>query len=370
MPGKAAMTTASAGPAALLRNYWNAELLRLLESDLLASDLADTQVIPANSGKAIEFHRISNFPKQVYGVTQVLGWPPTATSGALKGSSFTVDSVVYTLELLTNDLEMSEMAVMCAEPNPLPALTAEFLYNAKDTLDQRMINKMVANTGNTQTSTVPSVSYGGASVSVVQIWGDGSQTLTEVTLDADNPAHRIAAETFNSAYTQLRVNGAKPRDGSLYDALVSPEIAGDLRTDGTFQDIALKGNQRGEDKFERASIGNVFGVRVMEDQNVSVYNITGTIDSTNDYIHRCPVMGRGYVKRISHAKGIGVPRVNYIPPGSVDKADPYGLVGIMTWKIYDADGGVINPLAGVIIKAATIRARRTAGYDDRWDGLT
>ncbi len=365
MSGKAVLLTTSTGPAALLRNYWNQELLRLVESDLLASDLADTQVIPVNSGKAIEFHRITNFPKQVYGVTQILGWAPTSTSGALKGSSFTVDSVVYTLELLTNDLEISEMSVMCAEPNPLPALTEEFLYNAKDTLDQRIINKMVNNTGNTQSATAPSVTYAGASVSVVSIWGDGSQTLTEATLDADIPSHRIAAETFNQAYTQLRVNSAKPRDGSVYDCLIAPEIAGDLRTDATFQDLALKGAQRGEDKFERASIGTVFGVRVMEDQNVSVGD-KGTIDSTNDYIVRCPVVGRGYVKRINHAKGIGVPKVNYIPPGQVDKADPYGLVGIMTWKIYDADGGIINPLAGVVIRVATIRARRSAGYDDLW----
>jgi N4-gp56 family major capsid protein len=231
-----------------------------------------------------------------------------------------------------------------------------------------MINKMVGNVGSTQNSTASSVSYGGASVSVTSVWGDGSQTLTEATLDADNPSHRIAAETFNSAYTQLRINKAKPRDGSIYDCLISPEIAGDLRLDGTFQDIALKGMNRGEDKFEKASIGSVFGVRVMEDQNVSI-GTAGTIDSTNDYIIRCPVVGRGYCKRISHAKGIGVPRVNYIPPGQVDKADPYGLVGIMTWKVYDADGGITNPLAGVIIRAATIRARSTAGFDDQWDAL-
>jgi hypothetical protein len=38
----------------------------------------------------------------------------------------------------------------------------------------------------------------------------------------------------------------------------------------------------------------------------------------------------------------------------------------MTWKIYDTNGGIINPLAGVVIRAATIRARSTAGYDDQW----
>jgi len=366
----ALMTSSGAGPAALLRNYWKQQLLGILKNELMAADLCDTQVIAANSGKVIEFHRINTFQKQTVGVTESLAWlgvGPT-TMGDMKASTFTVDSVVYTLELLTNDLSLTEMAIMTAEPNPVPTLTERFLYNAKDTIDQRIINIMVTGTGSTQSSTVPIVTYFGSSVSVGQVWGDGSQTLTEATLDADNPSHRIAAETFNTAYTNLRSASAKPRKGGsgrkAYDCLISPEVAGDLRTDATFQDIALKGDQRGEDKFENAMIGEVFGVRAIEDENVSV-GFIGTVDSTNDQIIRCPVVGEGYCARISHAKGIGVPSVNFIPPGQPDKADPYGLIGIMTWKVYQANGGVLNPLAGQIIKVATTRSKNTSQTEDK-----
>jgi N4-gp56 family major capsid protein len=358
----AVLHTTSGGPEGILRNYWSRQLLNILENQLMAADLCDVQVIPANVGTVIEFHRINSFPKQVTGVSQFLGY---MTFGDLKGRSFTVDSVVYSLELLTNDLQMSEQAIMTAEPNPVPTLSERFLYNAKDTIDQRIINIMVTNTGNTQSGTLPTVTYFGASVSPGVVWGDGSQTLTEATLDADNPSHRIAAESFNTAYTALRSNSARPRMGGgrrAYDCLISPEVAGDLRTDATFQDIALKGNQRGEDKFERAMIGEVFGVRVVEDENVSV-NFPGTVD-TNDQIIRNPCVGEGYCARISHAKGVGVPNVNFIPPSRADKADPYGLVGILTWKIYQAGGGVLNPLAGQIIKVATTRAKSTSQDDD------
>jgi len=351
------------GPARLLRNYWKSQLEKILENELIASDLLEQQVIPANSGRVIEFHRINAFSKQVTGVSDFLGY---MTFGDLKGKSFTVDSVVYTLELLANDLQLSEQVIMTAEPNPMPTLTSRFLYNAKDTMDQRAINIMVNNTGNTQSSTAPSVEYFGSSVSVGVVWGDGSQTLTEATLDADNPSHRIAAESFNTAYTTLRSQSAKPRMGGsrrAFDCLVAPEVAGDLRTDATFQDIALKGDQRGEDKFERAMIGEVFGVRVVEDENVSI-GTAGTVDSTNDSIIRCPVVADGYAARISHAKGIGVPQVNFIPPGKADKADPYGLVGIMTWKIYQANGGIINPLAGLTLRVATTRSKSTTQNDD------
>jgi len=369
------MTTAAGGPQAILRNYWKRELLQLLHNELMASDLMDTQVIPANSGTVIEFHRINiSRGKQVTGVTQYIayGQPTYAISGNLKGTTFAVDSVVYALELLNNDLHMTEQAIMTAEPNPIPQLTSDFLYNAKDTMDQRAINIMVNNTGNTQSATAPSVTYNGTSVSVSNVWGDGSQTLTEATLDADNPSHRIAAETFNTAYTTLRSQSARFRSagkGGLrrYDCLIAPELAGDLRTDATFQDIALKGNQRGEDKFERAMIGDVFGVRVIEDENVSI-GAVGTVDS-NDQIIRCPVVGKGYAARISHAKGIGVPQVNYIPPSKADKYDPFGLIGIMTWKIYQATGGILNPLSGAIIRCATTRAKSVAQRDDgTWDG--
>lgn len=353
-------STTSGGPNGILRNYWNNKLLDILENNLLAADLCDKQVIPANSGTAIEFHRINSFRKQLTGVSQALGY---MTVGDLKGRTFTVDSVVYSLSLLTNDLQITEQAIMTAEPNPIPTLTERFLYNAKDSLDQYMINIMVCNSGNTNTGTAPSVTYFGASTSVSVTWGDGSQTLTEATLDADNPSHRIAAETFNTVYTRMRSRSCKPRSGRLYDCLVAPEIAGDLRTDATFQDIALKGMNRGEDKFEKASIGDVFGVRVMEDENVGI-GTAGTVDATNDQIYRCPVVGQGYVARISHAKGQGVPNVNFIPPGKTDKADPYGLIGVLTWKMYVANGGVLNPLAGEIIKVASTRTKNTSQDDD------
>lgn len=350
------------GPAGLLRNYWNKQLLGILKNQLLAADLMDVQVVPANSGRVIEFHRIANqMRKQVIGISSFLGY---ATFGGLKGRSFSVDSVVYPIELLGNDMELDEQSIMSAEPNPIPTLTERFLYNAKDTLDQYYINIMVSNDGNTQSSTVPSVTYFGASVSVTEVWGDGSQTLTEATLDADNPAHRVAAESFNTIYTTLRSQSAKPRRGqTVYDGLVAPQVAGDLRTDATFQDIALKGANRGEDKFEKASIGTVFGVRVMEDENVNV-GFQGTVDATNDDIIRCPIVGDGYAARISHATGRGTPVVNYIPPGRADKNDPYGLVGILSWKVYVGDGGVLNPLAGVILKVATTRTRSAAQDDD------
>lgn len=358
-PAAITLTTTTGGPEGVLRNYWHRQLLSILKNELLAADLCESQVIPANAGNVIEFHRINSFPKQVTGVTESQGY---LTNTGMKGQSFTVDSIVYGLDLLTNDLRLTEKSIMTGEPNPVPTLTERFLYNVRDTMDQRAINIMVCNIGATNTSTAPSVSYFGTSVSVSTVWGDGSQTLTEATLDADNPSHRVAAESFNAVYTTLRGQSARRRKGA-FDCLISPEVAGDLRTDATFQDIALKGNQRGEDKFERAMIGNVFNVRALEDENVGI-PIPGTIDATNDEIVRCPVVGDGYCARVSHAKGIGVPRVNFIPPGRADKADPHGLVGIMTWKIYTGAGGVINPLAGLLLKVATTRAKNVTQTDD------
>jgi len=357
----AVLTATTGGPQGLLRNYWREQLLGILENQLLAGDFFEQQVIPANSGRVIEFRRINSFSKQMTGISFFLGY---ATFGGLKGRSFTVDSVVYNLDLLGNDLQLEERAIITGEPNPVPVLTERFLYNAKDTLDQYLINIAVNNDGNTTSATAPSVTYFGASVSTATTWGDGSQTLTEATLDADNPSHRVAAESFNTVYTAMRSRSAKPPRGRRgYACLIAPEVAGDLRTDATFQDIALKGNQRGEDKFERAMVGSVFGVDVFEDENVGT-GTAGTVDATNDQIVRCPVFGDGYAARISHSRGIGTPQVNFIPPNKPDKNDPYGLVGIMTWKLYVADGGVLNPLAGQLLKVATTRLKNTSQDDD------
>src|SRR5262245_43493584 len=150
----AVLTTSAGGPQGLLRNYWQQRLLDILKNTLLAADLMDQQVIPANSGRVIEFRRINSFSKQMTGISSFLGY---ATFAGLKGRSFTVDSVVYPLTLLGNDLEMDELSIIAGEPNPIATLTDRFLYNAADSLDQACINILVSNDGNTQSATAPSV---------------------------------------------------------------------------------------------------------------------------------------------------------------------------------------------------------------------
>jgi hypothetical protein len=142
-------------------------------------------------------------------------------------------------------------------------------------------------------------------------------------------------------------------------------VATDLRVDATFQEIALKGFRKGEDKFESASIGDVFGCLVMESPNAAV-NFPGTIDSTNDEIVRCPIFGDEYAMTVSHAAGAGRPRVTYIPP-TPSAADPYGNNGYLTWKFYFA-GVVVNPINGVILKVATTaNTPSTSGGGAEWD---
>src|SRR3990167_7793126 len=112
----AVLTLTAGGPEGLLRNYWKQQLLGYLKNNLMAADLAEVQTIPANSGNVIEFHRINSFSKQMTGISNFLGY---ATFAGLKGRSFTVDSVVYAIELIGNDLEIPEQVIMTAEPNPI-----------------------------------------------------------------------------------------------------------------------------------------------------------------------------------------------------------------------------------------------------------
>ena len=348
----------TARPGLLLRAYFEAQFLKALEKDLLVKELLGTRTIPSNSGKNIIFHRIQNFVKQTTGISEAMGTAHmvlSTTGGALKSNAYSVDAVNATLGLFGNDLQLSELLTMTSEPNPMPELSRRFLFNGVDTLEQLSLNLMVCSSVNgiSNTATAPSIDYGGASASVGVVWGDGSTTLTEATLAAANPIHRIAAESFNVAYARLR-STASPFHPKLanrrYAGLVSPGIAGDLRTDATFQEIALKGQKMGESKFESASIGDVFGVVVMETPNAAV-NFPGTIDATNDEIVRCVVFGDEYAMAVDHAKGVGKPRVTYIPP-TPSAADPYGNMGFLTWKFYFA-GQVVNPLCGQILKVAT-----------------
>jgi hypothetical protein len=370
------VTTTSGGAANLIRNHFEDILNEYLENTLLAADLLDSYVFPANKGTSVVFHRLAPFRKEpsglssaseVPGIGEVFGNPLVGNVTQLKGRSYVVDNIAATLRLIGNDMAISELDIMSSEPNPIPALSKLFLYNAADTLDYVYVNSLVSGastptSGDTQTATVPAANINGASVSVTTVWGDGSATLTEATLDADIPSHRIAAESFNTAEATIRAQSGKPRGDGLFHGLIAPQSAGDLRVDGTFQDIALRGTRKGEAKFERATIGEVFGVRVMVSENVGNGGVPGTVDATNDRIIRAPIVGMDYAKRISHARGVGRPSVRFIPPAH-SAADIYGLVGFLVWKMYYA-AVVSQPLAGVVLKTATTRGINRAQADD------
>ena len=378
----AALNTTSTGPAAIIRQHFDAKFMDRLERDAIVADLLESRTIPTNSGDVVQFHRMQALALQTVGLSandaagQAWGnaHPSIhATAGQLKATAFVIDNVPAQLQIIGNDTQITELALLTMEPNPIPELSDVFMYNGLGTMEQKCYNLMISGqhasnpNGDSQTSTVPSVTYNGASVSVTTIWGDGSATLTEATLDADNPNHRAAAESLNVATFRLRNNAVPvhPRFG-LYAALVSPGTGADLRLDGTFQEIALKGTNRGENKFERALIGDIFGCRVMETPYASyALGSSGTIDATNDQIHRSVVFGLGYACKISHKTGPGRPKFNLIMP-SPSAADPYGNVAFLTWKAYFA-GTVLNPLAGVIWKTATTNtARNQSGDQGQW----
>lgn len=359
----AANLTSSTNPAQLLRTYFDRQLMDRLEKDLIAKDLVNAKVVPANSGNVIAFHRIQNMPLQTVGITQTFGSAHSSVSGLLKGLTYVVDEVTATLAQFGADMQLSEQLIMTSEPNPIPELTDIFLYNAAATLDQKLLWHMTGvSSAITGSGTPGTADYNDATLSVSVVWGDASATLTEATLDADNPTHLISAESFNTCFGRLRRESAPfhPRFPGRYAAIISPGQATNLRLDGTFQEIALKGTNRGENKFESAMVGDVFGCRVLESAHVAA--AAGTVDATNDQIHRAIVFGNGYYYNVSHAQGIGRPKVNFLPP-TVSPADPYGNIGILSWKLYWA-GAVVNPLCGVILKTATTNVASSTGYDN------
>jgi len=333
--------------------------------------------LPANSGRTVVFSRIQNLQLQPAGLSgtaqagEAFGSAHPlihATAGQLKQDTYQVDQIPATLNIYGNDLQLTELLMLTSEPNPVPELMEAFTYNGAATLNQKAINLMTGDSanGDTLSTTVPSIDYNGASPSVTVVWGDGSSTLTEVTLDADIPTHLLAAESFNQASFNLRNNSVKTHRTTpgRYASLISPGMAANLRVDGTFQEIALKGHLKGENKFEAATVGDVFGCRVMESAQFGFS--AATIDSTNDENHYGITLGKDYAFKVSHARGVGRPRVTFIPP-KPSAADVYGNNGYLSWKAYFA-GIVTNPLAGIIHKVSTTNTRTTASGDDgAWD---
>lgn len=368
----ASIDTGNAQAAKLLRDYFVDSFLQRLDYELIAGDLMSAETVRPNSGLQVVFHRVQNLPLRIAGISGGAGQgfgsahqDIHTTAGRLFGTTYAIDVVSVPLSLMGNDMELTELNIITAEPNIIPELTDVFFRNGAASLEQRYLNLMVCSSVNgvSQTGTVPAIQYNGASVSVGTVWGDGSATLTEATLNADLPTHRISVESINQATHTLRNQRAlKHQSLGAFAGLITVGQATELRLDSTFQELAVKGGQPGGiAKFESASIGTVFGVKLMETPMLSGGDVAGVIDGTNDEIHRAIVFGAGYAKRITHATGVGKPNVTFMPP-KPDRADVYGLNGFLMWKLYMA-GVVTNPLAGCLIKTATTNVSNTTGGD-------
>src|SRR3990167_5305845 len=245
----ASITTGTANASVLLRTHFDAALMDRLKKDLIFKDLVNEKVFPANKGMTIAFHRIQAMKLAPVGLSagDVLGqhWGAAhaSISGNLRGLTYVVDEVTTTLNIYGEDLSITELLMMTSEPNPVPELMDIFTTAAAATMDQKLAWGLSGNTSYAASATVPSADYNDATVSVSTVWGDGSQTLTEATLDADNPVHTISVESFNQARTLLPTYNVPyhKRAPGGYISVISPGQAANLRLDGTFQDIALKG---------------------------------------------------------------------------------------------------------------------------------
>jgi N4-gp56 family major capsid protein len=298
----------------------------------------------------------------VTAITQTFGSAHSTVSGLLKGQTYVVDEVTATIAMFGNDLQLSEQLAMTSEPNPISTLSKRHFYNAAATMDQKTAMLMTSNSSVTWSTTAPSANYNDATLSVPVVWGDGSATLTDITLDSAIPTHRIAAETFNRAYYVMRRESVpfhSKMPGKRYASIVSPGGAADLRQDGTFQEIALKGMKMGEQKFQDASLGDVFGCVVLESPNTPDY--AGSVTS-GDRLNHGLVFGDDYFGTVSHASGVGKPKVNLIP-ATPSPADPYGVIWMLSWKWYWA-GTVINPTYGVVLKYVTQNGASVVGVEN------
>src|SRR3990167_2914031 len=235
----ASINTGTANASVLLRTHFDAALMDRLKKDLIFKDLVNEKVFPAGKGMTIAFHRIQAMKLAPVGLSagivdgQAFGnaHPSIhATAGQLRGLTYAVDEVTTTLNIYGEDLSITELLMMTSEPNPVPELMDIFTTAAAATIDQKLACGLSGNTSYAASATV----------SVSTVWGDGSQTLTEATLDADNPVHTISVESFNQARRLLRTYNVPyhKRAPGGYISVISPGQAANLRLDGTFQDIA------------------------------------------------------------------------------------------------------------------------------------
>ena len=300
------MTTSSALSAGM-QTYYNRELLRTFEPNLVHLQFGDEHRMPPHSGLVMNMRKLI----------------PLETNTKALSEGDPGESVMLAETEVTVQLQQYGEYARCTDKLDLTHLDMDIMRRTKLFGDAgaRSIDAVVRE----ELAKCANVIYAGGKASRAELTAADKLTSREL---------RKAVKTLKKNYAQTF--------GGYYVAIIGPDTMYDLQEDEAFVKVS---QYQDKENIYTGEVGRLFGVRLVETTEAKIFEGTGA-DGAD--VASVIVLGQ-YAYGVTSLKG-AKPRVIVKPAGSAGTADPLDQISTVGWKMDGFGAKLLQPEYAVRIE--------------------
>ena len=293
------MTTSSALSAGM-QTYYNRELLRTFEPNLVHLQFGDEHRMPPHSGLVMNMRKLI----------------PLETNTKALSEGDPGESVMLAETEVTVQLQQYGEYARCTDKLDLTHLDMDIMRRTKLFGDAgaRSIDAVVRE----ELAKCANVIYAG-----------GKASRAELTA-----ADKLTSRELRKAVKTLKKNHAQTF-GGYYVAIIGPDTMYDLQEDEAFVKVS---QYQDKENIYTGEVGRLFGVRLVETTEAKIFEGAGASGAD---VASVIVLGQ-YAYGVTSLKG-AKPRVIVKPAGSAGTADPLDQISTVGWKMDGFGAKLLQP---------------------------
>ena len=282
--------TTSSGLSAGMQTYYNRELLRTFEPNLVHLQFGDEHRMPPHSGLVMNMRKLI----------------PLETNTKALSEGDPGESVMLAETEVTVQLQQYGEYARCTDKLDLTHLDMDIMRRTKLFGDAgaRSIDAVVRE----ELAKCANVIYAG-----------GKASRAELTA-----ADKLTSRELRKAVKTLKKNHAQTF-GGYFVAIIGPDTMYDLQEDEAFVKVS---QYQDKENIYTGEVGRLFGVRLVETTEAKVFEGAGASGAD---VASVIVLGQ-YAYGVTSLKG-AKPRVIVKPAGSAGTADPLDQISTVGWKM-------------------------------------
>ena len=299
--------TTSSGLSAGMQTYYNRELLRTFEPNLVHLQFGDEHRMPPHSGLVMNMRKLI----------------PLETNTKALSEGDPGESVMLAETEVTVQLQQYGEYARCTDKLDLTHLDMDIMRRTKLFGDAgaRSIDAVVRE----ELAKCANVIYAG-----------GKASRAELTA-----ADKLTSRELRKAVKTLKKNHAQTF-GGYYVGIIGPDTMYDLQEDEAFVKVS---QYQDKENIYTGEVGRLFGVRLVETTEAKIFEGAGA-DGAD--VASVIVLGQ-YAYGVTSLKG-AKPRVIVKPAGSAGTADPLDQISTVGWKMDGFGAKLLQPEYAVRIE--------------------